>query len=49
MITIPEIKVTKNAKLLDHITNEYVEADKPLVFESLELKMFNQGIVLYET
>ena len=49
MIKIPEIKVTKYARLLDHIPEDFVEADTPLFFESLQLKMFNQGIVLYET
>lgn len=49
MITIDEIKMTKYANLLHNIPKEYVTSNTPLPFECNELKMFNQGIMLYET
>ena len=48
MITFADIQVKPQACLFDNISNP-LESKQPLLFETSELKMFNQGLALYET
>jgi hypothetical protein len=50
MITIPAFSPEKVAKLFDdNLPSEVVKGNRPFLFESNELRMFHQGIVVYET
>lgn len=47
MITINEFYPIKHARLFDNLPSNVVKGEIPYAFESYELKMFNQGIVVY--
>ena len=49
MISIDEIKVNQVSGLFRNLPEEYVTSENPFFFESNELQMYNQGMVLYET